>query len=304
MEKTSKNASVKIPQINLKSGTKIPVLGFGTWLIGGDHMGRNPDNDDVGQIKSMRYAIDKGFRLIRTAHNYADGYCEVLVGRAIKSYDRKDLFIISAANQRSAFDEKSLVEVAKGSLKSLDTDYFDMYIIGAVNPDTSLKSVLDGLMHLKKSGLAKEIGVSNYRLPELQAAYDYLGKELVYSEMHYNLVVREPEICGALNFCREKDIILGAYRPLQLGQLSKPGILILDELAKKYNKSQSQISLKWLLQQKGVITMTKALKPEHIDEDLDSFDWELSKEDMERLTRDFPIQMRMSDCSEPRVFKF
>jgi diketogulonate reductase-like aldo/keto reductase len=179
-----------------------------------------------------------------------------------------------------------------------------MFIIGAVGNNIPIQPILDGLVYLKEHGLTKEIGVANYRLPELESAHNYLGKELVYNEMHYNLIIREPEICGALNFCREKGIVLSAYRPLQLGQLSKPGIAILDEMAKKYNKSQSQIAIKWLLQQKGVITMTKALNPKHIDEDLNLFNWEISPEDIELLGKDFPIQIRMSDCSEPRKFKF
>jgi diketogulonate reductase-like aldo/keto reductase len=138
----------------------------------------------------------------------------------------------------------------------------------------------------------------------MEAAYNYLGKDLVYSEMHYNLVVREPELVGSLNFCKERGIVFCAYRPLQLGQLSKPGIKILDEMAKKYNKSQSQIALKWLLHHDDVITVVKALKEKHIDEDLELFGWELTSEDFDKLTKDFPIQMRIGDTSEPRKFKF
>lgn len=152
--------------------------------------------------------------------------------------------------------------------------------------------------------MTKDIGVSNYRLPELKAAVEYLGEKIVYSEMHYNLIIREPEICGALDYCRQKGIILSAYRPLQLGQLSKPGIVLLDEMAKKYKKSRSQIALKWLIQKENVITMTKTINDKHIREDLDIFEWDLDKRDVKKLDKDFPIQIRISDCSEPRVFKF
>ncbi len=295
---------IKIPEIKLISGRTIPVLGYGTWLIGGDHKGKDPNNDDVGQIKSIQFAIDNGLRLIRTAHNYADGYCEELVGKAIHKYDREKLFLVSAANQKFAVDKDSIIKIAENSLKSLKSDYFDLFIIGAINPETSVKSILDGLMWLKENGYTKEIGVSNYRLPELKAAHDYLKDNLVYSEMHYNLIVREPEICGALEYCQNNNIVLSAYRPLQLGQLSKPGIVILDGMAKKYNKTQSQIALKWLISKKGVITMMKALKPEHILNSIDLFDWEITQEDLDKLSREFPIQIRMSDCSEPRIFKF
>ena len=292
-----------IPTLKLLSGREIPKLGLGTWGIGGA-MIRNPENNDKKQIISIKYAIDNGLSFIRTAHNYAEGYCEELVGKAIKGYDREKLFIVSCANQKFAVDKKSTVEVAKESLKNLKIDYFDIYLIGAINPETSVKSILDGLVSLQQKGLTKDIGVSNYRLPELKASVDYLGKRIVYSEMHYNLIIREPELSGTLEFCLQKGIILSAYRPLQLGQLSKPGILVLDQIAKKYGKSQSQIALKWLVQKEGVVTMTKAEKEKHIKEDLDIFDWNLTGEDIKKLDNDFPIQIRISDCSEPRQFKF
>ena len=295
---------ISIPTVKLLSGTLVPKLGLGTYMIGGDHLGRNPNNDDVGQIKSVQYAIDNGFTFIRTAHNYAEGYCEELVGKAIKKYDRKKLFVVSCANQKYAYDYQTIIDVAKGSLKNLNIDYFDIYLIGAINPNSSMKSILDGLIYLQEHGLTKDIGVANYRLPELKAAVEYLGKKLVYNEMHYNLIIREPEVTGTLDFCRQNGIILSAYRPLQLGQLSKPGIALLDEMAKKYNKSQSQIALKWLLQKDGVITMTKALDFHHIKEDLAMFDWTIEKDDMGKFDKDFPIQIRMSDCSEPRAYKF
>lgn len=294
---------IKIPTVKLSSSQQIPKLGLGTWGIGGGPT-KNPNNDDRGQIASIRYALDNGFTFIRTAHNYSEGYCEQLVGSAIQNYDREKLFMVSCANQRSAIDKKSIIEVAKGSLKNLKIEYFDIYLIGAINPEAPIKPILDGLISLQDQGLTKSIGVSNYRLPELKAATEHLGRKLVYSEMHYNLVIREPETGGALDYCKQHGIILSAYRPLQLGQLSTPGISLLDNIAKKYHKTQSQIALKWLVQKDGVITMTKTINRKHIKEDLDIFDFNLEKEDVIDLDKNFPIQIGMSDCSEPRVFKF
>ena len=277
----------------------MPKLGLGTYMVGGG-MKYDPNNDDEGQIEQIQKAIEAGFSWIRTAHNYAEGHCEKLVGQAIKKFDRSKLFLSSAANQGFALNKQKLIDIAKGSLESLQTDYFDLFMIGAVNPEVPVQEMVDGLLELQETGLVKNIGVSNYRKPELEYAFNYSGKKIVYSEMHYNLAIREPEISGELDFCRNNGIILSAYRPLQLGQLSKPGIVILDEMVKKYNKSQSQISLKWLIQKEGVITVVKVLNQNHIAEDMGIFDWSLENEDVEKLDKKFPIQIGVSDCSGPR----
>lgn len=277
----------------------LPKLGLGTYMIGGG-MKRDPDNDDAGQIKSLKYAIESGFTWIRTAHNYAGGHCEELVGQAMVGFDRQKLFLSEAVNQNFATSKETLIDEAMKSLSRLKTDYFDLFMIGAVNPEVSIKEIADGLMFLLDRGLTKNIGVSNYRLEELNFINKYTGGKILCDEMHYNLIIREPEISGELKCCRENGIILSAYRPLQLGQLSKPGIEILDRLAEKYEKSQSQIALKWLVQKDGVVTIVKALDKKHINEDLNIFDWQLEPKDAENLDKNFPIQIRVSDCSGPR----
>ncbi len=292
----------KIPEVKLKTGGSLPKLGLGTYMVGGG-MKHDPKNDDAGQIKAIENAINSGFKWIRTAQNYAEGYCHVLVGKAMKSFDRKNLFLSEAINQNFALTKQALIDEAKRSLERLQTDYFDLYMIGAVNPEVSISEVADGLMYLLDNKLTRYIGVSNYRLEELKYINEYTGGKIVCDEMHFNLAIREPIVTGVYEYSLQKNILLSAYRPLQLGQLSKPGILIVDELAKKYGKSQSQIALRWLVQKEGVIAIVKVFETKHIKENVEVFDFELTKEDMERLDNDFPIQILTSDCSEPRKAK-
>lgn len=288
-----------IPELSLKSGGTIPKLGFGTYMVGGG-MKHDPKNDDARQIKVMQNAINAGFRWIRTAQNYAEGYCQVLVGKAIKDFDRKSLFLSEAINQNFALDKQSMIEEAKKSLERLGTDYFDLYMIGAINPDVPVSDVTDGLLYLLENKLTKYIGVSNYRLEELKFINEYTGGKIVCDEMHFNLAIREPLVSGVYEYCQQNNILLSAYRPLQFGQLSKPGITVVDELAKKYGKSQSQIALRWLVQRDGVVAIVKAFDTQHINEDVGIFDFSLSTEDMEKLEKEFPIQILTSDCSGPR----
>ena len=224
-----------IPTITLRSGNKIPKLGFGTWTIGG-LMTRDQNNDDEGQIQSIKYAIKSGISWIRTAQNYAEGHCEEIIGKAIMNIPRENLYIMVAVNQRFVRTEDDFIKEAKGSLKRLGIDYADLYLVGGLDETTSLKTIANGLKRLKNEGLTKDIGVGNYRLLELKKIHEYLGDELVYNEMHANLIIREPFINGVYDYCLANDIVMGAYRPLQLGQLSKGGINLLDEIAKKYKK--------------------------------------------------------------------
>lgn len=287
-----------IPTLTLKSGNKIPRLGLGTWKIGG-MMDRDPQNDDRGQIESIRYALDQGIRFIRTAQNYADGHCEELVGEAISSYDRSKLCLMTSIFENYAKDEESIISELSKSLKRLKTDYVDVLIIGGINPSISLKKVSAGLLAAKKLGIAKDVGVGNYRLNELTYLNQVMEGNLSYNEMQYNLIIREPKLNQVIDYQIDNQIIFGAYRPLQLGQLSKEGIVVLDQVAHKYNKTQSQVALKWLLMQENLVTFPKTTNISHIDQLVDLFSWDLSQEDFENLDLNFPIQMRMGDCIPP-----
>jgi diketogulonate reductase-like aldo/keto reductase len=291
-----------IPTIKSSTGMSIPKLGFGTWLIGGTKE-RDPQNDDAAHIKAIQNAVDAGITWFRTAQNYAEGHCEELLGEAIKPYKREDLFMNSCVNQNFAIDKKTLIEHAEASLKRLQIDYFDLYMIGAVNPNYDVSGIMDGLLYLLEKGITKNIGVANYRMEELQFAWDYTDHKIAYNEMHYNLIIREPEITGELEFCRENGIVFGAYRPVQLGQLSKPGIKILDEMAEKYGKTQAQIALKWLVEKDDVVTMPKTLNEKHLQENLAIFDFSMDTNDLEKLSSDFPIKIAMSDCTPPLKYK-
>lgn len=291
-----------IPKIKLGKKAKIPKLGIGTWMIGGT-MQKNPNNDDLGQIEGIKYALDRGITMVRTAQNYAGGYCEELVGKAIKKYNRNNLFLMSAVNQNFALTAGMLVDEAKRSLQRLQTDHFEIYLIGAINQKVPISEIAKGLLTLKKEGLTREIGTSNYRLEELKVMQELTVGQVVYNEMHYNLLVREPEIIEIFPYCKKQNIVLSAYRPLQLGQLTRPGINLLDWIAFSHGKSQAQVALKWLLSKENVVTIPKMTNPIHIDEALDLFSWELSAEEMEKLDKEFPIQTRISDCSTPKEWQ-
>lgn len=288
----------KIPTIQLLSRNEIPKLGLGTWMIGGAKQ-RDLANDDKAQIAGIRYAIDKGIKFIRTAENYAQGYCEKIIGKAIKAYDRNKLYIASCIHSGYPTKE-AIVDHAKISLERLGIESFDLYLVGGVNPYIPIEDTAEGLLDILNSGITKDVGVTNFRLKELELIQKYTNNRIVYNEMHYNLIVREPEIGGELEYCQKNNIAFCAYRPLQLGQLGKGSVKLLDDIAKKYKKTSEQIALKWILSKDNVITIPKMLTKRHIDQNIEVFDFEIEKRDLTQLNRNFPIQMRLSDCCPPK----
>ena len=86
-----------------------------------------------------------------------------------------------------------------------------------------------------------------------------------------------------LPYCQENGIILMAEKPVERGVLTKPGIPILDEIAEKYGKTQAQVAINWLINQKNVITIPKASNIKHLKENIGALGWKLEPEDVEKL---------------------
>ncbi|WP_288593999.1 aldo/keto reductase [uncultured Victivallis sp.] len=275
-----------VPWKSLKNGFAIPVLGQGTWRMGGVD---TPDtaNDDA-DIAAIRRGIATGLCHIDTAEMYAGGHAEELVGIAMKGQGirRADYFLTDKVwKTHLRYDD--VLRAAETSLKRLGTDYIDLYLIHQVNPDVPEEETIRAMNRLKREGVIRHIGVSNFseeRLKRAQAASD---APIVANQLHYNLRIREIEQCGLLDYCRSQDIMVIAWRPLRGLDLALPLIVT---LAEKYGKTPSQIALNWLLCQENVVTITKAANPLHLAENMGALGWALEKEDAKRLRREYPAE--------------
>ncbi|TVM00977.1 MAG: aldo/keto reductase [Candidatus Brocadia sp. WS118] len=274
----------------LTDATAIPVLGFGTWTIGGgDVADTTHDSEDISAIKN---AIKLGITNIDTAEAYAEGHAEELVGKAISGFDRKNLFVTSKVSPEH-LSYNDLVASAKGSLERLQTDYIDLYLIHAPNPDIPIQETMKAMDFLVEQKLVKCIGVSNFAVEQIKEAQKYTKNKIVANQIEYNLLVRdkgrvtENMESKIIPYCQKNNILIIAWRPLAKGELAKPGFKILDELAKKYNKTHSQIAINWLISKKGIVTITKSTKLEHLKENLGAIGWKLQHEDIGRLNNSF-----------------
>ncbi|MGQ9781019.1 MAG: aldo/keto reductase [Nitrososphaeria archaeon] len=265
-------------QFTLGKTGRIDVLGLGTWRIGG---GEEPYySDDEFYIKSLKKAFEVGYRLIDTAEYYASGHTEELIGQALKGFKREDFFITSKVwPNHLRYDE--VVKAAQRSLRRLQTTYIDLYLIHWPNPEVPIEETVSALEKLIDDGKVRYIGVSNFSVTQLQEAISATRKhEITSNQIRYNIVDKKAEV-ELLPFARKNNIRIIAYTPLERGRLNLP---LLKELSAKYGKTENQIALNYLIC-KEAVPIPKAIKEEHLIENLGAVGWRLNRNDVDRLSQ-------------------
>ena len=273
----------------LVPSVKIPVLGLGTWDMGGE--GSSNTSHDKECIAALRRGIELGMTHIDTAEMYGDGHTEQVVGESIKPFDRNKLFITTKVWQTN-LRYNDLIASARRSLKRLGIKYADLYLIHVPNPDIPIEETMNAMDALVEQGLVRFIGVSNFSVEELKGAQKYSENKIVANQIEYNLLIRnkkgiytedmESEI---IPYCQKNGIMTVAYRPLAKGMITGDSIPLLNGLSKKYSKTPAQIALNWLISKHQVITIPKASNIKHVEENAGSVGWKLNNEDMEKLNR-------------------
>jgi diketogulonate reductase-like aldo/keto reductase len=255
---------------------KVPVIGLGTWGMGGRQI--EDHKWDEENILAIQMAIELGLTHIDTAEYYGAGHTEELVGQAIKKFDRTDLFITTKVWSNN-LHYNNLLKSMKESLKRLEIDYVDLYLIHWPNPKIPLKETVEALEYCVIEGYTRYIGVSNFSAELMRKAQSYLKEhQIVANQVEYSLIDQKPKIT-LLPYIKSHNKLLIAYSPLARGQLVKPGNKVLDEIADKYGKSRVQIALNWLIKQENVVAIPKSSNPVHLFEIIGSIDFELSTED-------------------------
>ena len=284
---------MKIPIKKLKTGFEMPVFGLGTWQMGG-RLERDFSNNDEADIAGIKDALKAGITHIDTAEYYADGYSEILVSKAIKDYDRSKIFLVSKVKgDNFKFDD--VIAACQRSLERLGTTYLDLYLLHWYEENIPLKETIAALDKLVSDGLVKNIGVCNFNKEHLAEAQSYTKNKIVCDQVHYNLMFREPEATGLLEYCQKNDVFLMAWRPIGKGNLLEKVPVIIEEMCKKYNKTPAQLAINWLVTQPNVITLSKTSSSDHLKENLGALDWKMEGEDIEKLRNEYPNQKDVSD---------
>ncbi len=253
-------------ELNLNTGAKIPSVGFGTWQIFPNGRAK----------KAVASALEIGYRHIDTARAYGN---EKGVGEAISEskISRKDIFVTTKLwSQSLGYDNAQ--RAIDNSLKRLKMEYVDLYLIHFPRNEKRLES-WRAFEEIYTSGKAKSVGVSNFTVRHLQELMDKFRVVPAINQVEFHPFLYKDQI-ELLKFCKKHKIVIEAYSPLAHGK--KTDDLVLPPIAKKHGKSVSQIILRWCLQH-GTLPLPKSTNPEHMKENLDIYDFELSESEMDSI---------------------
>jgi diketogulonate reductase-like aldo/keto reductase len=258
---------------------EVDVLGYGTWLIGGDS---SPDySRDEYYVKVLTTAFELGYRLIDTAEYYGGGHTEELVGKALKKFSREEFFIISKV-WPTHLQYNEVLKAAENSLRRLVVKYIDLYLIHWPNPNVPIGETVSALEKLVEEGKVRYIGVSNFSVQQLKDAIEATRRyDIVADEVKYSVWDRRVED-ELLPFAKKNNVRIIAYTPLERGKCVKGTVL--DEMAKKYGKTVNQIALNYLISMEA-IPIPKAEKREHMIENLGAVGWRIEEEDLNMIRR-------------------
>lgn len=244
----------------LADGNAIPLLGLGVWQVPS-----GPETENA-----VRWALELGYRHIDTAQAYGN---EESVGRGIRAsgIPREEIFITTKFNPRS----KDPVATAEESLRRLDVDQVDLYIVHS--PAHGPTWAWPGMEGAHERGYARSIGVSNFSVSDLDEVLAVAKTPPVINQVQFSAVKYRRELLDA---GEERNVVLEAYSPLGTGRyLSDPRIA---EIAERTGKTPAQVLLRWCVE-RHVPVIPKSTHRERIDENAGIFDFQLSEQEMAAL---------------------
>jgi diketogulonate reductase-like aldo/keto reductase len=258
----------------------IPKVGFGTWTIGGKSTADLAY--DEKSLLALRSALEMGYTHFDTAEMYAAGHAEELLGRAIRQQGipREALFITSKVSPNHLSYE-DVISSCENSLRHLDMDYLDLYLIHWPEGGMKLEEAFRGLNKLVQAGKVRRLGVSNFNLKLLKQAATLSETPLLTNQVPYSIPDREYAKNGVLEYCQQNDILLTAYTPVKHRNIKNNKAI--QAIAQSRGVTPQQIALAWLTTQPRVITIPMSFNPQHQAENLQAADIVLSLSEMELL---------------------
>jgi diketogulonate reductase-like aldo/keto reductase len=270
--------------VTFRDGERVPVLGQGTWRMGENARAHKDE------VAALRLGIELGMTLIDTAEMYGDGGAEEVVADALE--DQRDrVFVVTKAYPHNA-SRTGLPKACERSLKRLRIDAIDLYLLHWRERNMHLEETVEAFEKLRAAGKIKRWGVSNFDIDDMNELWSIKkGANCAVNQVLYNLANRQIEFDllplvhqpSTLNY---RPIVM-AYSPVGHGR----GLLenaTLKKVAKRHERTTSQIALAWVLRQPGVIAIPKASNEKHVRDNARSIEIKLTNEDLADLDREFP----------------
>jgi 2,5-diketo-D-gluconate reductase A len=247
--------------IELTGGTAMPLLGFGTWQVTGRR-----------GYEAVRRALEVGYRHLDTATFYRN---EAEVGRAVRDsgVPREEVFITTKMPPDHAGRERRTLEA---SLRALGTGYVDLWLIhwpprGGASPKTWTE-----FLAARADGLARAVGVSNYRAAQLDDLVEATGEAPAVNQIPWSPSLYDPRVVADH---QERGVVLEGYSPFKTTDLRDA---VLRQVAAAHGVTAAQVVLRWHLQHR-VVVIPKSATPDRIASNFDIWDFELSPDEMARI---------------------
>ncbi|HET7430166.1 MAG TPA: aldo/keto reductase [Nocardioides sp.] len=245
--------------VDLPAGSRMPLLGFGTWQIRGDDA-----------VRATSAALEAGYRHLDTATVYGN---EREVGRALadSGVDRADVFLTTKCPPDRVGQE---LDTLRSSLDQLGTDHVDLWLIHWPGGDNV--AVWRAFVEAREAGLAREIGVSNFDATLIDEVTDATGVAPAVDQVEWSPLLYDADTVAAH---RERGVVLEGYSALRGGTLDHPTIA---GIAERLGRSTAQVIIRWHLQH-GIVVIPKSVHPERIRANADVAGFELTADDMAAL---------------------
>lgn len=262
--------SLNLEFVTFYNGNEMPIIGLGTFRV--------ENNDECKD--AVKHAIEIGYRHIDTAMIYEN---EEMVGQGIAEglastgLDRSDLFITSKL-WLDDYGRSNVAEAYETSLSKLGLDYLDLYLMHWPGLDEALMiDTWQGMEDLYKNDKVKNIGVSNFNAEHLEALLAQVSIKPVINQVEFHPYLTQSEL---RRYLEVQNIHAESWSPLMNAQILEDDTV--KSVASEINKTPAQVIIRWNIEH-GVVVIPKSVTPSRIEENLNVFDFELTKEHIERL---------------------
>lgn len=289
---------------------KVSQIGLGTWQFGTKGWGFGSDFSKADAIAIVHKALELEINIIDTAEVYGGGKSERILGEAIRGYDREKI-IISTKFMPIAIRPSAVTRALNKSLKRLQTDYIDIYLIHWPAP-WFIGRVLNHMEKMVDEGVIRYIGVSNFNLKRLQNAQKKIHRHRVQvNQVNYS-IAKNKAANDLLPYTQREKITIMAYSPLAQGWLSgkystgnspkgirrtnrlfskrnfKRGeqlLSIIREIAEDHQVTMAQIALNWVTKNPSVIAIPGAKNLAQLEGNVESVEFELTNDEINRIEK-------------------